>query len=278
MSKWNLVVDVAECNNCNNCTLAIKDEHVENNFPGYIAPIPKHGPGLIRIESRTRGVGSQVDAVHVPSMCNHCDNAPCVKAGAGAVLKRKDGIVIFDPEHCKGRRDLVDACPYGAVTWNENEQLPQIWIFDAHLLDQGWAEPRCVQVCPTRALQAKTLSDTEMAAYAQEEGLQYFNLVGGTRPRVYYKNLHRFEMNFIAGSVASRESDDLLPGRRIELLQDNVVVQDTTTDDFGEFKFDRLQSDSGTYTIRVAAAEGLPSQEVSVTMGSVSVVLELILV
>ena len=27
MSKWNLIVDVAECTNCQLCTLAIQDEH-----------------------------------------------------------------------------------------------------------------------------------------------------------------------------------------------------------------------------------------------------------
>ena len=33
MKKWNLIVDVALCENCRNCTLAAKDEHVGNDFP-----------------------------------------------------------------------------------------------------------------------------------------------------------------------------------------------------------------------------------------------------
>jgi len=39
-AKWNLVVDVANCTNCNNCALAVQDEHVGNAFPGYAPEMP----------------------------------------------------------------------------------------------------------------------------------------------------------------------------------------------------------------------------------------------
>jgi Fe-S-cluster-containing dehydrogenase component len=91
MDKWNLIIDVAKCENCNNCVLAAKDELVGNNFPGYSAPHAAQGTGAIRIERTTRGTTPMVDAAYVPRMCNHCDNAPCLKAGAdGAVRKRDD--------------------------------------------------------------------------------------------------------------------------------------------------------------------------------------------
>ena len=169
MSKWNLIIDVAECHNCNNCMVATKDEFVGNDFPGYTAPHPAQGPAVLRIERHLRGSGHHLDAAYLPRVCNHCDDAPCVKAGAGAVRKRDDGIVVFDPVACRGRSDLVDACPYGAVVWNEARQLPQTWFFDAHLLDQGWRAPRCVTVCPTRALQAVKVDDATMAARAEAE-------------------------------------------------------------------------------------------------------------
>ena len=38
MSQWNLIIDVALCENCSNCVLAAKDELVGNTFPGYSAP------------------------------------------------------------------------------------------------------------------------------------------------------------------------------------------------------------------------------------------------
>ena len=39
MSKWNMIIDVAECTNCHLCTLATADEYVDNEFPGYAAPM-----------------------------------------------------------------------------------------------------------------------------------------------------------------------------------------------------------------------------------------------
>ena len=38
MSKWNLIINVGRCENCYNCVIAERDEHVGNDFPGYAAP------------------------------------------------------------------------------------------------------------------------------------------------------------------------------------------------------------------------------------------------
>ncbi len=95
-----------------------------------------------------------IDIAYVPTMCNQCDDAPCVAKGGGAVKKRDDGIVLIDPEKAKGRKDLVDACPYGHIWWNEEHQVPQAFNFDAHLIDQGWQQTRGHQSCPTGAMRA----------------------------------------------------------------------------------------------------------------------------
>ena len=184
MTQLNLIVDVALCENCNTCILATKDEYVGNSFPGYSAGHARHGRSVIDITRHVRGSGHMVDVTYLPAMCNHCDNAPCIKAGNGAVKKRADGIVIIDPVEAKGRRDLVDACPYGAMTWNDDLSLPQTWIFDAHLLDQGWKEPRASHVCPTDAIAAAKLTDREMSALERKEGLRVLKPELGTKPRV----------------------------------------------------------------------------------------------
>ena len=55
-----------------------------------------------------RGSGSMVDVSYVPKMCNHCDDAPCIRAaGDDSIRKRSDGIVIIDPVKARGRKDLV---------------------------------------------------------------------------------------------------------------------------------------------------------------------------
>lgn len=254
MQKWNLIVDVSLCENCHNCALAAKDEHVGNDFAGYSAPHAALGANAIQIQRKVRGSGSMVDAAYVPTMCNHCDNAPCLRAGAdGAVRKRSDGIVLIDPVKAKGRRDLVDACPYGAIVWNEEQQLPQTWIFDAHLLDQGWRAPRCVQVCPTNVFEAVKLSDEDMATRVKRDHLEVLQPELGTRPRVYYRNLHRYTHCFIGGSVCASINglSECIENATVVLRRLAQVVGRATTDAFGEFRFDGLPPNSGEHEIEI---------------------------
>jgi Fe-S-cluster-containing dehydrogenase component len=267
MNKWNLIVDVSRCENCNNCVLAAKDELVGNEFPGYTASHAAHGPGVMRIRRHVRGATPMVDVAYVPVMCNHCDNAPCIKAaGDGSIRKREDGIVMIDPVKAKGRRDLVEACPYGAIVWNEEQQLPQNWFFDAHLLDAGAPAPRCVGVCPTEAFQAVKTSDAAMAERAAREGLRVLEPELGTRPRVWYRNLARVDHCFIGGTV-SRTSDgvrDCVAGATVELYQNDSLVMSSTTDAFGDFRFDGLAPASGDYEVRVR--QGSDRRTVPVTL------------
>ena len=254
--KWNLVVDVAECINCQLCTLALQDEHVDNAYPGYAAPMPKHGHHWIDIKRKERGAAPHLDVAYLPTMCQHCDDAPCMKAARdGAIRKRDDGIVQIDPEKAKGQRQIVDACPYGAVWWNDELDVPQTWYFDAHLLDAGWREPRCVSVCATGALEAVKTSDAEMARLAESRGLEALRPELNTRPRVLYKNLWRYTRAFIAGSVAAERDGvvDCVAGARVRLTKDGATVSETMTDTFGDFRFDRLEADGSRYAVAVAA-------------------------
>ena len=265
MKKWNLVIDVAECTNCNNCTLATMDEYVGNEWPGVSAPMPRLGHRWIDIKQKERGQAPMVDIAYVPVTCNHCDNAPCIKAAKdGAIKKREDGIVIIDPVKAKGQKQLVEACPYGAIWWNEELNLPQAWPFEAHLIDQGWKQTRGQQSCPTGAMKAVALEDEEMAKMARDEGLEVLKPELGTRPRVYYRNMWRFTTAFIGGSV-SREAKgvvDCVEGAKVVLKKSGRLVAELTTDNYGDFKFDRLPEDSGSYTVEV---EG---KSIDVTLGT----------
>ena len=217
MSKWNMIVDVARCENCHNCFLAVKDEHIGNDFPGYAAPQPLHGHSWIDIKRVERGQAPIVDAHAMPVMCNHCDNAPCIRASSGgAMYQRPDGIVMIDPDKAKGQRQLVGSCPYGAIYWNDELDLPQKWIFDAHLLDSGWTWTRAEQVCGTGALRSLKVEDAEMQQIAAREKLEVLLPKAGTKPRVYYRNLHLMEKAFVGGTVVNSRKgvEDCLPGAR----------------------------------------------------------------
>ena len=221
MKKWNMIIDVAECTNCNLCTLSLMDEYVGNEWPGYSAPMPRHGHRWIDIKQKERGQGTMIDVAYVPTMCNHCDDAPCVNKGGGAVTKRDDGIVIIDPVKAKGRKDLVETCPHGQIWWNDELQIPQAWTFDAHLLDQGWQQTRGQQACPTGAMRAIKVEDDEMARIAGEQELEVMKPEAGTKPRVYYNNLWRYSKCFIGGSVSTETNGavDCVEGATVRLLE-----------------------------------------------------------
>ncbi len=255
MKKWNLVIDVAKCFNCNGCTLACHDEYHGNEFPGYAAEMPKHRHRWINILSRETGQQPMVEVSYVPVMCNHCDNPPCMKvAKNGAVVKREDGIVLIVPEKARGQRQIVDACPYKVAFWNEEKQLPQAWPFDAHLLDQGWKRTRGAQICPTRAMQVLHVEDEEMQRIVAAEGLEVLHPEHDTRPRVYYRNLKRFYTVFIGGTIAGEINGvvECIADAHLTLEKSGCVLAEARSDVFGDFKFGGLAPDSGDYVLNIS--------------------------
>ena len=273
MKKWNLVIDVAKCFYCHCCSLACHDEYHGNAFPGYAAGMPKHGANWIRITQRESGVVPMVEVAYLPTTCNHCDDAPCAKAARdGAVVKRDDGIVIIVPEKARGQRQIVDACPYGAVHWNEELQLPQAWPFDAHLLDRGWKRTRGAQACPTQAMRSICVEDEEMRRLAAEEGLEVLHPEYGTKPRVWYRNLDRFRALFIGGSVAGEIAGavECVEGARVTLERDGRAVATMRTDAYGDFKFAGLGPGSGAWRLRIDDDRFAPAT-IDVELGTQSV-------
>ncbi|MCC6171717.1 MAG: oxidoreductase [Gammaproteobacteria bacterium] len=257
--KWNLIVDVERCDNCRVCFIAVKDEHNGNDFPGYAAAQPAQGHKWLDIHRKERGSYPLVDAHFMPVMCNHCDDAPCMKAARdGAVRKRDDGIVLIDPVKSKGQKQIADACPYGAISWNEEKQIPQHWIFDAHLLDAGWNKTRAEQCCPTGVYRSVKVEDEEMQRIKAEEGLEVRNPELGTHPRVYYKNLHLITHCFVGGTVVAdiKGVEECAAGAEVLLKKDGREVGRALTDSFGEFKIDKLPPNSGDYRLEVRSAAG----------------------
>ena len=269
MKERYLVIDVARCENCNNCFLACKDEHVGNAWPGYVAPQPNEGPSWIRVESRERGQYPMIDVAYLPVPCMHCSDAPCIKSARdGAIYKRPDGIVMLDPAKAKGQKQLAGACPYHAIVWNEEEQVPQKCTMCAHLLDKGWGKTRCIQSCPTGAIAMHFLDPAEMETLVVDQGLQPFSPEKKTGPRVYYRNLFRYTHCFLGGSVATRTHgrEECVAGAKVCLFRDGQVqVATEATDAFGDFRFDGLEENSGSHTITIEHA-GHETQTVEVTI------------
>jgi Fe-S-cluster-containing dehydrogenase component len=258
MKKWNMVIDLVLCHDCNDCFLADKDEFVGNDFPPYSAAQPWHGHRWMNIERAERGQYPIVQTSFLPKPCQHCDEAPCLTAD-GAVYKREDGLVIIDPVKAKGRKEILESCPYDVIFWNDEARLPQKCTGCAHLLDQGWTETRCSQVCPTEAIRLVLADDAEMAALAAFEGLEAFNADLGTRPRVYYKNLHRWTKAFVAANVVGKDTDENIEGATAVVELAGKKAGEAATNNYGDFVVDKLEAGND-YQLTISAAGYKPAR------------------
>jgi Fe-S-cluster-containing dehydrogenase component len=267
MKKWNFIIDIAKCFDCNNCFLSCKDEFDGNDFPPYSVAQPKYGQRWMNIMRQERGQYPLVDVAYRPTPCMHCDDAPCIKAsGNGAVYKKDNGVVLIDIRKAKGRKEIVATCPYGAIFWNEERDLPQMCTFCAHLLEEGWEKPRCVQACPTGALSVVHVEDPEMKKIVETENLETLKPELKTRPRVYYKNLYRYSRCFIAGNVVLKDQDVCAEGAKVILSDSSEkVIGKTVTNNYGDFKLDNLEEDSGQYKV-VIEYKGYETQTVKVDL------------
>ena len=244
MKQWIMIIDVARCHDCNDCFMACKDEYVDNDFLPYSRSMPRHGHRWRDIDRVDRGKFPLIDITYRPWNCMMCENAPCIAAAPDAVYRREDGIVMIDPEKSTGRGDLPDVCPYGAIYWNDALKIPQKCTFCAHLLDAGWTDTRCTQICPTGATTFRAIEPDEIGKLCADEGLVRYRDDLGTSPRVFYKNLYRFTKHFIAGSL-------ILDGECCEgavvTVKGDGVEKEAASDGYGDFRVDGL--DPGEYTV-----------------------------
>ena len=253
MKQWNMVIDVALCHDCNDCFLADKDEFVGNDFPPYSVAQPWTGHRWLDIDRKERGQYPIVRVSYLPRPCMHCAEAACLaKAPQGTIYRRADGLVIIDPEKAKGHPEIVDTCPYGSIYWSEEAQVAQKCTGCAHLLDAGWTETRCSQICPTGAIRLVLADDDEMAALTAAEELRAYRPDLGTQPRVLYKNLHRWDTCFVAASVAYADTDECAEGAGVTVTAGGALAGQGFTNNYGEFLVDGLDPD-GEYQVTIAA-------------------------
>jgi len=249
-----LVIDVEKCNGCYNCQIACKDEHVGNDWTPYAKPQPDTGQFWMKLIETVRGSVPKVKVSYVPTLCMHCDDAPCIPACPEHVIyKRSDGIVIIDPEKCTGCRNCIDVCPYGAIYFNSDLNLAQKCTMCAHLLDKGWEEPRCVDACMTGALKFGEESElSELIGKAE-----VLHPESKAKPRVYYIGL---PMRFVAGAVYDPEEDECIEGATVTLTDSETGEKFTTkTDSFGDFWLKKLKV--STYSLAIEQ-EGYDLKEI----------------
>lgn len=249
------IVDLSICNGCYGCQIACKDEHVGNDWTPYAKPQPQTGHFWLKVIEKERGTYPKVRVSYIPTLCNHCDDAPCIPAcPAKAIYKRQDGLVIIDPGKCTGCRNCLYACPYEAIYFNETLMIAQKCTGCAHLLDKGEKEPRCVEACPTGAIKFAEEEALEERIKAAELLRPEFK---GTKPRVRYVNLHLLKP-FVTGAVYNPEEDECVQHAKVTLIEEATGEKcETYSDEFGDFWLKGLKPNK-TFTIKIEKDGYLP--------------------
>jgi Fe-S-cluster-containing dehydrogenase component len=245
-----MVIDVAKCTGCYACFLACKDENCGEVFPGYSAGQPMTGHRWIDLVEVERGTYPKVKLSHIPVTCAQCDNPACLKgADDGAVYKRADGVVMIDPEKAVGQKQIVNSCPYRAIFWNEEKNVAQKCDMCAHLLDQGYKEPRCVEMCPTSCLTFGDLNDpkSEVSKLVAAEKPYAMHPEFALGDKVLYLNVPK---KFVAGTVVFKDTDQCANEVTVTLKGEGVA-KSYVTDAFGDFWFEELDAKTS-YTVEIA--------------------------
>ena len=148
MSKKIFLVDVNRCNGCHNCQIACTDEHCGTDWLPYAAEQPDTGQFWCQVKQEVHGSVPKVNMTYMPLIGAQTEE---IREYAPEVLmEREDGLVVIDPEKAKGREDIAEK--FEGVYWNAELNIPQGCTGCAHLLDDGWTVPRCVDACAVGGL------------------------------------------------------------------------------------------------------------------------------
>lgn len=227
------LIDVKQCNGCYNCQIVCKDEHCDNDWRPYAAPQPQTGHFWMKMREKVRGQVPWVRVAYQPVMCQHCEKCPVLELGEadGSVYRREDGLVVIDPEKAKGREDIAEK--FEGVYWNAELNIPQGCTGCAHLLDDGWTVPRCVDACAVGGLRFGDEADFA-DEIAKAEKLD-------PKSNVYYLNLPK---RWVAGQAIDPMADEVIIGAKVTMQEEGNSegeVFTTTTDEFGDFWFRQVE-------------------------------------
>ena len=114
--KLAMVIDLQRCTGCGGCIISCKSE---NNVQTGLAWSSKI--------SKTVGKFPNVREEYIPTLCNHCAKAPCVRSCPTKAMHKGDGdITMHTPAKCIGCGTCITMCPYEAVSRNYG-QTHRFW-------------------------------------------------------------------------------------------------------------------------------------------------------
>jgi len=150
-----VLVDTTRCIGCRSCEVACSTTH--DNF----VPDVNADNALEKVRDTTEKQYTVVNRfetkkgeVFVKKQCMHCWQPACAAAClVNAMVKTKEGPVIWDGDKCMGCRYCMVSCPFDIPKAEYNSTNPRIMkcTMCYERLQEG-KKPACVEACPTDTL------------------------------------------------------------------------------------------------------------------------------
>lgn len=119
-----LVMDMAKCIRCGNCSLACHKVHGHSRLVRRGIHIERP----VKLNSRT------TQSVLAPKVCLHCQDPECLTGcPTGAIARFPNGEIDINPSTCIGCGDCATQCPYDAIS-----MIPRPGKTDGQAPGTGW--------------------------------------------------------------------------------------------------------------------------------------------
>jgi molybdopterin-containing oxidoreductase family iron-sulfur binding subunit len=221
---WGMTIDTSICTGCSSCVVACQ---AENNIPsvGPSGVRDNREMHWLRIDTYREVHDDNVEVVHQPMLCQHCENAPCeYVCPTYATQHSPDGLNEMIYNRCIGTRFCSNNCPYKVRRFNwfhytkdtpkslQLQRNPNVTVrargvmekctycvqrirsadIEARKTDReirpNEVVTACAQACPTGAIKFGLLSHTETEVVTLRNQPRAYAVLHdlGTKPRTMY--------------------------------------------------------------------------------------------
>ncbi|MEP6787064.1 MAG: cyclic nucleotide-binding domain-containing protein [Acidobacteriota bacterium] len=189
-----LVMDMAKCIRCGNCSLACHKVHGNSR-------LTRRG---IHIERPIKPNKPATQSVLAPTVCMHCQDAECLTGcPTGAIARFPNGEIDINAQTCIGCGDCATQCPYDAISMiarpdpkNSNGKGAFSTLFSAFSLGETKIPEPVTQTENLLAIKCNLCHDTGLnpagaktEAYSCEENCPTGALVR-VNPREYFDEIN----------------------------------------------------------------------------------------
>ena len=179
MARNCIVVNLDRCTGCFGCEVACKMEN---------------GVALGERWSKVFTVGPvgeypDMTRYALPTMCQQCENAPCVSVcPTGASYRDGNNVVLVDKEKCIGCKYCMAACPYQVRTRNSKTgEVDKCRFCTLSSYENGTKMCSCVDACLTGARIFGDLDDSDSEISKEIARTGAAPIAGDlTRAKIYY--------------------------------------------------------------------------------------------